>query len=65
MLNHMFDLPLHREDEERKEVQQQDGPENRDVEYREKTHAQRNTRRLCGSVPKFEFRHLPRTRRTS
>ena len=35
MLHHVLDLALHGDEEEHEEVQQQNGPENRDVKHGE------------------------------
>ena len=45
MLDHMLDLPLHGEEEQGQEIEQQDGPEDRDVEERDEGQKQRQQHR--------------------
>lgn len=55
MLDHMPDLPLHRQDEEAYEIQEKNGPVYRHVEKFKKSHGKRDPRRLGALVPKFKF----------
>lgn len=56
VLDHMVDLALHRNEEEHNEIQQQDGPEHRHVEYTKEGHADRDQHRPRARVPELELR---------
>lgn len=56
ILDHMFDLTLHSNDEENDEIQKEDGPEYRHVEYTKEGHANGGKHGPCARVPELELR---------
>lgn len=61
----MLNLSLHREYEEGEKVEKENWPEHRNIEQREKTHAECNACGLRCSVPKFKLWYLARVWRAS
>jgi hypothetical protein len=55
----VLDLPLHRDAEERYEVHDEDGPEDRDVEQLEKGTEEGDGGGLGGRVPELELGQAP------
>lgn len=51
MLDHVENLLLHREGEEDDEIDEQDGPEDRDVQYLEERAKDGDQERLCRRIP--------------
>eukprot|EP00640_Fibrocapsa_japonica_P006493 CAMPEP_0113935976 /NCGR_PEP_ID=MMETSP1339-20121228/2984_1 /TAXON_ID=94617 /ORGANISM="Fibrocapsa japonica" /LENGTH=186 /DNA_ID=CAMNT_0000938285 /DNA_START=133 /DNA_END=693 /DNA_ORIENTATION=- /assembly_acc=CAM_ASM_000762 len=59
MCDHVFDLALHREDEQHKEVEQQDWPEDRNVEHLEECHKEGDDDSPSAGVPELKLRQAP------
>lgn len=55
VLDHVQDLPLHSDEEESDPVEQQDGPEDRDVKDGEEGHHERDANGLRQRIPEFEL----------
>lgn len=55
MLDHVPDLPPHRHEEQRAEVDEQDRPEDRDVEQREERRRERGRDRARARPPELEL----------
>lgn len=53
VLDHVLDLPLHGDEEQDAEVEQQDGPEDRHIKHREERREEAKHKRLCGRIPAF------------
>ena len=56
VLDHVFDLPLHGDEEEHEPVHEEDGPEDGHVEEGEEGHRQADHEGLAAGVPKLELR---------
>ncbi len=59
VLDHVCDLVLHREPEERDEVEQEDGPEDGNVEDGRKGHEKGDYHGAGGAVPEGELANFP------
>ena len=55
VLDHVLNLLLHCQKEERAEINKEDRPKYRNVEHFEKRHAERNEGRLHRRIPEFKL----------